>query len=223
MIRLIAVALAVVCVHAEALTEILAHMDRDSKEFRSMTAKLKQIDYTAVIDESAEKSGEVRLKRTKNGSVVLVQFQQPEPQTVFFDGKQGRIYYPKANTVDVLEVGKYAHKIDVDQVLLLGFGTSGAELTKSYSIKALGVERIGGVSTTHLQLIPKSSELLKYVTQFELWIPEGMSAPVQEKATQPSKNYSLFVYSDLMLNPKLPDSAFELKLPPGVRTVYPGK
>lgn len=223
MIRLIAAALLVLSARADTLPEILARMDRDAKDFRSMTAKIKQVDYTAVIDDSSEKSGEVRLKRTKGGSVVLVQFQQPEPETIQFDGQKGRIYYPKANTVQILEVGKYAKKIDIDDLLLIGFGKSGADLTKAYSIKLLGQENVGSIRASRLDLTPKSSEVQKYVTKIELWIPEGKTNPVQEKATNPSKNYSLVIYSELSINPPLPDSAFELKLPSGVRTVYPGK
>jgi outer membrane lipoprotein-sorting protein len=208
---------------AEPLADILARMDAAAKDFKSMSAKLKQIEYTAVIDDSSEKSGEVRLKRAKNSTIGQVQFLKPEPQTIHFDGRKFQIYYPNANTVDVFDVGKYTGKIEVDQILLLGFGTSGADLSKAYNIKALGAETLGGVKTTHIELIPKSQELTKYVTRFELWIPEGRSEPLQEKALQPSKNYSLFMYSDVMINPTLPDSAFELKLPRGVRTVYPQK
>jgi outer membrane lipoprotein-sorting protein len=222
-IRLLAAALMVLNAHAETLPEILARMDHDDKDFRSMTAKLKQVDYTAVIDESTEKSGEVRLKRTKGGSVVLVQYQQPDLETVQFDGKNARTYFPKANTVNVYEIGKLTRKIDIDEVLLVGFGTSGADLSKAYAIKVLGTENLGSIPTTRLELTPKSAELQKYVTKFELWIPDGKGTPMQEKATGLSKNYSLFVYSELVVNPPLPDSAFELKLPPGVRTIYPGK
>jgi outer membrane lipoprotein-sorting protein len=220
---LIAAGLIAAGAQAETLPDILARMDRSAKEFKSMKAKMKQLEYTAVIDESSEKSGEVMLKRGKGASIGLVHFQQPDQQFIHFDGRRFRIFYPKANTVDVFDVGKYTGKIEVDQVLLLGFGTSGAELSKSYTIKSLGTETLGGVNTTHIELTPKLPELQKYVTKFELWIPEGQSNPIQEKALQPSKNYSTFVYSDIMINPSLPDSAFELKLPPGVKTVYPQK
>ena len=223
MIRLIAAALIALSARAESLPEILARMDREAKDFRSMSAKIKQVDYTAVIDDKSEKSGEVHLKRTKGGSVVLVQFEQPEPETIQFDGQKGRIFYPKANTVQVLEVGKYAKKIDIDDLLLIGFGKSGADLTKAYTIKLLGQETLGTIHAAHLDMTPKSAEVQKYVTKIELWIPEGKSNPVQEKATNPSKNYSLVSYSELVINPPLPDSAFEMKLPPGVKTVYPGK
>ena len=221
MIRLIATALLALTARAESLPEILARMDRDAKTFKSMSANVKWVDYTAVIDDSSEQTGEVKLKRGKNGIVCVMAVQHPEPRFLHIDGRKVRRYFPKANTVEVYDVGKYGGSMD--QLLLLGFGTSGTELTKEYTIKVLGSEMLGGMPTTRIELTPKSQELQKYVSKFELWIPEGQSNPVQEKALQPSKNYSLIIYSGLTINPQLPDSAFELKLPAGVRTIYPQK
>ena len=76
---------------------------------------------------------------------------------------------------------------------------------------------------TRIELTPKSDELKKLVTKIELWIPEGQTNPVQEKITQPSKNYSLVKYSDLKINPTLPDSAFALTLPAKVKKIHPQK
>jgi outer membrane lipoprotein-sorting protein len=59
------------------------------------------------------------------------------------------------------------------------------------------------------------------ITRIDLWIQEGQSSPIQEKVTQPSKDYVLISYSDLKVNPDLPDSAFDLKLPEGVKRVKP--
>jgi outer membrane lipoprotein-sorting protein len=39
------------------------------------------------------------------------------------------------------------------------------------------------------------------------------------KVTESSQNYNLAVYSNRKINEPLPDSEFELKLPPGVKKV----
>ena len=207
--------------HADTLDAILARMDRAAKEFKSVSAKMKRLEFTAVLNESGEMNGEMRLKRDKGGTVGLVEFHDPDPRVISFNGRQARVYYPKANTVEVYDAGKY--KETMDRFLLLGFGTSGAELKKEYEIKQGGAEMVGSVQTTHLELIPKSPDLKQYVTQIEFWIPDGQSNPIREKVTQPSKNYSIVTYSDLKLNPGLPASAFELKLPPGVKILHPQK
>ena len=84
----------------------------------------------------------------------MVEFQQPEQRTVFIKGKSVQIYYPKANTVEIYDASKYSS--NMDQILLLGFGTSSAELKKSYDFKDGGAQKIGGVATTRMELTPQS-------------------------------------------------------------------
>jgi outer membrane lipoprotein-sorting protein len=206
---------------AEPLADILARMDRAAQDFRALSATMKRIQYTAVISESNEMDGVVRLKRIKKGTVGIVDFQHSEQRTVYVNGHDIQVYYPKANTVEIYDSSKYTSNID--QFLLLGFGTSSAELQKSYDLKMAGTEAIGGVATTRIEMTPKSDELKKLITKIELWIPEGKDTPIQEKVTEPSKNYELITYSDIKVNPSLPDSAFELKLPAKVKKIHPQK
>jgi outer membrane lipoprotein-sorting protein len=213
--------LPVLLARAEPLSDILARMDRAAQDFRSLSATMKRIQYTAVISESNEMDGVVRLKRLKKGTVGVVDFQHPEQRTVYVNGHDIQIYYPKANTVEIYDSSKYT--ANIDQFLLLGFGTSSTELQKSYDLKMAGLETIGGVATTRIEMTPKSAELKKLITKIELWIPEGQDTPIQEKVTEPSKNYELITYSDVKVNPNLPDSSFELKLPEKVKKIRPQK
>lgn len=206
---------------AEALADVLARMDRAAQDFRALSANMKRVQFTAVINEANEMDGVVRLKRIKGGTAGIVDFQQPERRTVYISGRTVQIYYPKANTVEIYDSSKYT--ANIDQFMLLGFGTSSAELHKSYDLKMSGAETIGGLATTRIELTPKSAELAKLIARIELWIPEGQDTPIQEKVTEPSKNYELIVYSDVKLNPSLPDSSFELKLPASVKKIHSQK
>jgi outer membrane lipoprotein-sorting protein len=161
------------------------------------------------------------LRRTKNGTQGIVEFQQPEKRTVYINGKQVQIYYPKANNVEIYDTSKYTS--NMDQILLLGFGTSAVELKKSYDIKDGGVQKVNGADTTRIELTPRSDEMKKLITKIELWIPPGQSNPVRAKFSEPSKNYELVDYSDIKVNPVLPESAFAWKLPAKVKKIYPQK
>jgi outer membrane lipoprotein-sorting protein len=213
--------LAATLASAEPLTDILARMDQAASEFRSLSAQMKRVQFTAVLSESSEMDGELRLRRAKGGTEGVIEFQQPEKRTVVIKGKSVQIYYPKANTVEIYDASKYSS--NMDQILLLGFGTSSAELKKSYDFKDGGAQKIGAVNTTRLELTPKSGELQKLITKIELWIPEGQSNPIRAKFSEPSKNYELVDYSDIKVNPPLPESAFVLKLPDKVKKIYPQK
>ncbi len=206
---------------AEPLPEILARMDRAAGEFRSLSAQMKRVQFTAVLSESSEMDGELRLKRAKGGTIGVIEFQQPEQRTVFINGKSIQIYYPKAKSVEIYDASKYTS--NMDQILLLGFGTSSTELKKSYDFKDGGPQKINDADTTRIELTPRSEELKKLITRIELWIPVGQSNPIRAKFSEPSKNYELVDYADIKVNPELPDSAFELRLPAKVKKIYPQK
>jgi outer membrane lipoprotein-sorting protein len=208
--------------HAETADAVLSRMDAAAKDFKSLSATMKRKQFTAVLSETTDSAGAVRLKKqAKSGTSGVVEFNEPDPKTVFLNGKTLQVFYPKANTVEIYDTSKYGNNID--QFLLLGFGTTAAELNKNYDVKATGTEAISGVQTTKLELVPKTGELKKLIAKIELWIPEGQANPVREKVTEPSRNYQIVDYSDLKVNPALPDSSFELKLPSGVKKIFPQK
>jgi outer membrane lipoprotein-sorting protein len=214
-------ALTSVSARGESLDAVLGRMDRSAQSFRSLTAKMHRLQFTAVLGESSTMEGTMRLKRAKGSATGIVEFQPPDPRTVFIKGNHIEVFYPKANSVEVYDATKYSSNID--QFLLLGFGTTSAELMKSYDVKAGGVETIGGKMCTRIELTPKTAQMKQLLTKIELWIPEAESNPLREKVTEPSKNYELIDYADIQLNPPLPDSAFDFKAPKGVKTIYPQK
>lgn len=210
----LSVAFASLCA-AEPLDAILARLDKTAAQNTSFAAKLTRTEYTAVLDLAEESSGEIRLKRTKDGTIGVVEFLKPDVKTIRFTGKTFEQYFPKANLVEVYDLGKQSKVLD--RYLLLSFGLTGAEMRKDYSVKALGEATIAGVKTTHLELIPKDKEALKLLAKVELWIPEGQSYAIQQKVIEPNKDYQTFVYADAKVNPGLPDSAFAF-IPPANAT-----
>jgi outer membrane lipoprotein-sorting protein len=213
-----AAALLIPVLRADSLEAILQRMDEGAKKLKSVSAKVHEVTYTAVIQDSTSQDGELRLRRSKNGLVGLLHFSLPDDHSVGFSGQTVEMYYPKANQVDIYHVGKDAAQLD--QFILLAFGAAGSDLAKNYDVKLAGSEAIDGTSTSRLELRPKSKEAQKLATLIELWIPvEGKTSAIKEKVTEPSKNYVENTYSGTIINPGLPDSAYELKLPPGVKKI----
>lgn len=200
---------------AEPLEALLARMTKAAPSAISFSATVKQVDYTAILDESAESSGAIRLKRTRAGIIGVMEYTSPSPYTAHFTGGSMQKFLPKANLLEIYDYGKYSKS--VDQYLSLAFGVSGAELQKNYQIKWGGEETLGAARTTRLELIPKDKEALKLFAKIELWIPEGQTYAVQEKLYKAGgKDTLMWMYGDAKVNPSLPDSAFEFKAPAGV-------
>jgi outer membrane lipoprotein-sorting protein len=205
---------------AEALTDILARMDQSARNFKTFSAKIKRIEYTKVLNDKDETDGARRLKRANGQTIGMVEFYGKNPQTIRLSGKTAEIYSPNAKQVDVYDASKFGKMgKQVDQLLLLGIGVTSADLRRDFTITAGGTESVGGRPTTRLELIPKDKDLRKQAEKIELWIPEGDSVPLQSKVTRTSGDYDQVLYSDIQMNPTLPDSAFELNVPPGVKRV----
>lgn len=206
---------------AESLKDVLARMDRASAKFEGMTANLTQVTHTEVINENETVNAAVKLRRTKAGLTGRVDFSGTNQKVVSVDARKVRVYYPKSNLVEFYDVGKYGNQLD--QFLLLGFGTSGQELQRDYKVKLIGTENIGGKPAVHLELVPKSKQALDILKKADLWLAADADYPLQEKIHKNDQDYTLITYTDVKLNPSLSNKDLELVLPAGVKQVTPQK
>lgn len=200
-------------------------MDKSAADFKAMTAHVIYVTHTEVLNEDNAETGTAIMQKVLPGEVRgRVDFVNPDPHSVTFEKRHVQRYFPKIKTLEVYDLEKNGEQLD--KFMMIGFGTSGAELAKDYDMAVLGVEALKDLpgKFIHAQLIPKSPEIRQYVKASELWIPEqGDPYPVREKILQPSGDSLLVTYSDLKINPALSADALKLKLPAGVKTVYPGK
>lgn len=201
------------------LAAAFARMDKIAPQFKGVKADIRRDVYTAAISDHEFDMGTIKVKREKNGLRMLIDFTGAEAKSVSLDGPQISIYYPKAKTVQVYNIG--AKQSEVDQFLLLGFGATSAELQKAYTVTFLGTESIGGVESWHLQLIPKSQDVLKHLTKAELWIGEMNGLPLQQKFFFPTGDTQTATYSNMEFNPSLPDRDLKLNYPKGVTVEHP--
>ncbi len=207
-------------VPAATLEQVLAIMDKAGPEFRDLSASLNRADYTPILKETEVSPALVWMKRAGPRDLrLLVEFKEPNPRTIAFEKNTAELYYPKMQSVDVYNLGK--SRSLVDQFLVLGFGSTGVELKRSYSIRLIGDQQISGETTTRIELVPRSAAVLEHMQKAELWIAAA-GYPLQQKIYTSSTEYT-FTYSNVKLNTNFPDTALKLQLPKGVKRVYPQK
>ena len=127
------------------------------------------------------------------------------------------------NLVNIYDAGKYSKL--ANELISLGFGSSGKELEKTYEIKWIGSETIKTadteVKTTKLELVPRSAEGRKRWNKIEFWIPETKAYAVQLKIYQDHGNTDTAIYSNVQINPPtLSEKSVELKLPKDAKKDY---
>ena len=214
----IALAFSLALTRADSLEDVLKRMDAAAPSFKSMSANLKRVDYSKRWDETDERSGTMRMQRTKDGPAARWDFIGKDAEVIRLKGKTARVYKPKAKMDQEYKAGKEVSSLQ--ETLLLGFGARVADLKKTYDIQAGGADAVDGKHATVIQLTPKSKDLKDLFTRIDLWILDGDSNPTQEKIWKGAKgDYILATYSDLKINPPLPDSAFEFTPPPDTQVV----
>jgi outer membrane lipoprotein-sorting protein len=219
-------ALVLVCLPAYSaalsLNEVLAKLDQNAQGFRAMTAKIERLDYTAILKDTSKESGNIVLLRRKGSQVEMrIDIALPSNKNIGYAEKKVQIYLPKLNTVQIYDVGKYDSLIS--QGLLIGFGTSAQDLQKSYNLKILAEEQVGGKASTRVELTPKGSSPLLSLKKIEVWFGNQDGYPVQQKLFENSGDYKLATYTEMKINPAVKDQDVRLALPKNVKKEFPAK
>jgi outer membrane lipoprotein-sorting protein len=205
---------------ADPLPGVLAKMDAVAVNFKGAKANLKRLTYNAVVDKTRESSGTMVLKRPSAHDVRALIDLADEPKVYIGQGVAD-VYYPNTNVIQERKIGKYQTLFE--QFYLLAFGGSGKDLVANYDVTYVGSETIGSEKTSHLELIPKSAEVKKNYAKIELWLTEAKATASQLRLTQTSGDTTTFVYTNVVVNPRISDSDLKLKTKKGVKTEYPAQ
>ncbi len=214
-------ALLVAAQSADTTQAVLKRMDASAASFKKLKASFTKENHIAILNDTTKESGTIWVMKTNKGIQMRGEISGQDARSYGFHDSKGEIYYPKINTVQIYDLGK--QRSMVDQFLLLGFGSSAKDIQKNYSVKATREESIGKKKTTVLELVPKDKKTLDQLVKVELWIPQDAGYPIQQKFWQPGGDYYLVTYSDLQLDPNLPNKDFQLQYPPNAHQEHPQK
>jgi outer membrane lipoprotein-sorting protein len=207
-----------------SLDHVLTQMDIAAKDFHSLQAAFvwDQRTVAPVEDEDISK-GTIYFQRdskqVKMSADITTVNGESAPKTVLFADGEVNMYTPKTDQVTRYKTGK--HQGEVEGFLLLGFGGRGHDLSNSYDVKYLEEEKVDGVNTAKLELVPKSDKARNQFPRILLWIDPERGISIQQQLFQPDGNYRLAKYSKIVINQKLPDGVFKLKTTPKTTTLAP--
>jgi len=184
-------------------------MDKSAKDFRTLTADIENVKYTAVVKDSSTETGQIFVRRDQK---MRIEFTKPEARTILRTGDSLFLYNPKLNRVEEYDLGK--NRAMVDQYIRLGFGTKSDDLRKSYEVAVTGEEELDHRKTIVLELTPKADQIRSQITRIQMWIDEASWLPIQQKIFESgSGDYILFHYTSMMKNLKINDSKFKQDWP----------
>jgi outer membrane lipoprotein-sorting protein len=200
-----------------SLDDVLKQMDREQGQFQSLTASIERTKVTVVVNDHSTESGQIEVRRDGKMRIDLT---SPDQKTILRDGDHIYVYTPRIRRVEEYDLGKRRDLID--QLLLLGFGTSGDSVKKSYLITLQGEDSLNGQKVVHLELTPRADDVRKQISKIDLWLNEGNWLPAQQQLFETgSGDYSIIRYSNVARNVPIPDARFRPAWPKGVTRVKP--
>jgi outer membrane lipoprotein-sorting protein len=202
------------------LQQVLSQMDQTAANFRTTQATFVWDQYQKVVDETDTQKGTVYFRRSGNEVQMAADISDPAPpKYVLFTDSKVEVYQPKIDQVTRYNTGK--ERSAFEGFLVLGFGGSGRDMLKSFDVSYIGTEKVDGIDTAKLELVPKSVKVRNTFDRIWLWIDLARGVSVQQQLFAPSGDYRLAKYSDIQLNQKIPEDRFKLKTTGKTKVVSP--
>lgn len=193
---------------AADLPTVLSKMNAAAPQFQGMTAKIRWVKYTKLVDDTSVESGDLWVKKDAKGVQLRIAFTEPVRKQVRIQKTTVELFTEAINQID--EYDLKAKGSQLYEGLLLGYGVSGDDLKQRYDIKIAAEESIDGQSTVKLDMIPKNAEDRAAGKSVQMWISTQTWQPVQQKANEHSGDYRLVSYSGVKINPAIKASDLAL-------------
>src|SRR5689334_21831528 len=104
-----------------ALQAVFTRMDGASKTFKGLTADVRKVTHTDIVNENEIEVGTLKVRLPKPHDFhMLIDFTKPNAKTVELSGTRAEVFYPNSMVIQRVELGK-KNKNLVEQFLRLGF------------------------------------------------------------------------------------------------------
>jgi outer membrane lipoprotein-sorting protein len=201
--------------HAKAghLDEVLREMDAASTRFKSAQADFRWDLYERVVKQTTTQEGMIYF--LKNGSKIQMGAKILPPSEKYLEYKDGllKIFDPGPNHLTVLHAG--ANQAQYESFLTLGFGGSGSELAKAWTLTDLGTETMndgtGPVETAKLDLVSKDQKVRDMFTHITIWVDFKRAISLKQEFFTPSDDRKTATYTHIRYNQKVDTAPFAIK------------
>ncbi len=202
----------------QTLNTILNRMEKAHQEMKSLRAEMVQQKTNAQIGISDNEYGSLIYKPSagRNKGRLRINYSRPSNDVIAIVGESVVFYQPRINQVFKSTLAKASKGKVGGYTQLIGLDGSVKSLAGSYNIEQVRDETIGGQATTMLRLTPKSGGQF---TSIEIWVSQASWIPAQWKLIEKNGDYTVISLRSIQLNTAIPDSAFVVNLPGGVKVV----
>jgi len=195
------------------LSTVLHQMDQASTRFKSAEADFRWDIYERVVKETTTQNGSIYF--LKNGSSLQMGLQIKPPSAKFAEYKDGRLqlFDPGSDHLTIMSAGN--NQAQYESFLTLGFGGSGSDLSKAWTVTDLGTEPISDgskmVTTTKLDLVSKDPNVRNMFTHITIWVDPTRAISLKQQFFMPSEDQRTTYFTNIRYNRPVNTKPFALK------------
>jgi outer membrane lipoprotein-sorting protein len=200
---------------AGLVSALINRMERNRRELKSLRAGINMEKYDARIRDTDKRGGVVLYVPGQGRSAyVRVDWQYPAKETLAVADGQYTLFRPRLNMAYKGAAGSSRAKAGGVFDFL---NMSGQQIrTRFEPLQDIYEETLwGGVSTTHIKLVPKGGASYKYA---EVWI-DGGGMPVQTKVVEKNDDATTVRLTDMQKNAGISLDQFKLQLDGSVKII----
>lgn len=184
------------------LQQVLSQMDTASKTFKSAQADIKRVHLEKIVNDTSTESGTVYFMRNGSATQFGGRF-GPELKIVEYKNGVVRLYTAANNHLDTVSASG-PNQGRVETFLTLGFGGSGSDLAKAWTITDQGTEQISDGSKTvqveKLDLVSKDPSVRQNYSHITIWVDPTRDVSLKQEFFEPGGNTDTATYSNIRLN-----------------------
>ncbi|HTC76783.1 MAG TPA: hypothetical protein VK684_14470 [Edaphobacter sp.] len=192
------------------LDAVLRQMDAASLKFQSAEADFRWDLYELVVKETTTQTGTIYFKKQGTTTVMGARVVSPSIKIIEFRNGIVRLYEPGTDHLTIIDATK--NKAQFESFLTVGFGGSGTDLAKSWTISDLGDETIDGVKTAKLDLVAKDPAVRNNCTHMTLWVDPVRGVQLKQSLYLPSGDYRTAVYANIKYNQKVDEKPYQINI-----------
>jgi outer membrane lipoprotein-sorting protein len=195
------------------LDEVLRQMDAASVKFKSAEADFQWDLFERVVNQTTSQKGTIYFE--KDGAKTEMGAKIVSPAIKLLEYRDGtlRIFDPGPDHLTTILAKK--NQAQMDSFLTLGFGGSGKDLAKAWTVSDLGTESMSDgtnqVETAKLDLVSKDPGVRNSITHVTIWVDAERGISLKQVFYMPSEDRRTVVNTNIRLNQKVDLKPYEIK------------
>ena len=189
-------------VNPPELDKALRQMDAASTQFRSAEANFKWDFYERVVKDTTSNTGTIYFLRKGASTDMGAQIVAPAKKTIAYSGGSLQLYDLSIDQITNISAG--SNRGQIESFLTLGFGGSGKDLEKAWTITYQGNEAVqdgsNTVQTSKLDLIPKDPSVKNMFTHVTIWVDPARAITYKQFFETPSGDSRTTYFTDIRYN-----------------------